>query len=140
MTRTVGLLLGAAAIVVSLDLGQKQLAISDRGGSVYLHDRPLRYVVAGAALTLSWAGAIALTRSALMAVPGGVVLGGAAGNLISFALWPSLPGVPDPIVAGGLAFSLGDVAVGLGLALLVPATLVFAARNRSQLLEPPGAT
>ncbi|HEY7149685.1 MAG TPA: hypothetical protein VH420_09600 [Gaiellaceae bacterium] len=140
MTRTVGLLLGAAAIVVSLDLGQKQLAISDRGGSVYLHDRPLRYVVAGAALTLSWAGAIALTRSALMAVPGGVVLGGAAGNLISFALWPSLPGVPDPIVAGGLAFSLGDVAVGLGLALLVPATLVFAARNRSRLLEPPGAT
>jgi hypothetical protein len=136
MTRTVGLLLGAAAIVVALDLGQKQLAISERGGAVYLHDRPLRYVVAGAALTLGWAGAIALTRSAVIAVPGGVVLGGAAGNLLSFALWPSLPGVPDTIVAGGLAFSIGDVAVGIGLLLLVPAGLIFARRNRGRLFAP----
>jgi hypothetical protein len=136
MTRTVGLLLGAAAIVVALDLGQKQLAISDRGGGVYLHDRPLRYVLAGAALTLGWAGGIALTRSALMAIPGGVVLGGAGGNLLSFALWPSLPGVPDPIVAGGLAFSLGDLAVGIGLLMLVPFGLVFVRRNRERLLKP----
>jgi hypothetical protein len=136
MTRTVGLLLGAAAIVVAVDLGQKQVAISERGGAVYLHDRPLRYVVAGAALTLGWAGAIALTRSAVLAVPGGVVLGGAAGNLMSFALWPSLAGVPDTIVAGGLAFSIGDVAVGIGLLLLVPVGLVFARRNRERLLEP----
>jgi hypothetical protein len=136
MTRTVGLLLGAAAIVVALDLGQKQLAISERGGAVYLHDRPLRFVLAGAALTLGWAGAIALTRSAVMAVPGGVVLGGAAGNLLSFALWPSLPGVPDTIVAGGLAFSLGDVAVGIGLLLLLPAGLIFARRNRGRLFAP----
>ena len=136
MRRTTGLLLGAAAVVVALDLGQKQLAISERGGGVYLHDRPLRFVIAGAALTLGWAGAIALTRSALMALPGGVVLGGAVGNLASFALWPSLPGVPDPIVAGGLAFSLGDVAVGLGLLLLVPATFAFVRRNRARLFEP----
>ena len=136
MKRTVGLLLGAAAVVVALDLGQKQLAISERRGGIYLHDRPLRYVIAGAALTLAWAGAIALTRSSVIAVPGGVVLGGAAGNLLSFALWPSLPGVPDPIVAGGLAFSLGDVAVGVGLVLLVPATLAFTRRNRGRLFEP----
>jgi lipoprotein signal peptidase len=136
MKRTVGLLLGAAAVVVALDLGQKQLAISERGGGVYLHDRPLTYVVAGAALTLAWAGAIALTRSTVIAVPGGVVLGGAAGNLLSFALWPSLPGVPDTIVAGGLAFSLGDVAVGVGLVLLIPATLAFARRNKERLFEP----
>jgi hypothetical protein len=71
-----------------------------------------------------------------MAVPGGVVLGGAAGNLLSFALWPSLPGVPDTIVAGGLAFSLGDVAVGIGLLLLLPAGLIFARRNRGRLFAP----
>jgi hypothetical protein len=136
MTRTVGLLLGAAAIVVALDLGQKQLAISAHGGGVYLHDRPLRFVLAGAALTLGWAGAIALTRSAVLALPGGVVLGGAVGNLASFALWPSLPGVPDPIVAGGLAFSIGDVAVGLGLLLLIPATFAFARRNKARLFQP----
>jgi hypothetical protein len=136
MKRTVGLLLGAAVVVVALDLGQKQLAISERGGGIYLHDRPLRYVIAGAALSLAWAGAIALTRSSVIAVPGGVVLGGAAGNLLSFALWPSLPGVPDPIVAGGLAFSLGDVAVGVGLVLLIPAALAFTRRNRGRLFEP----
>ena len=63
-------------------------------------------------------------------------MGGAAGNLISFALWPSLPGVPDPIVAAGLAFSLGDVAVAVGLLLLIPAALVFARRNRGRLFAP----
>lgn len=133
-----GFLLGAAALVMALDLVQKQLAISERGEGVYLHDRPVSYVIAGAALSLGWAGAIALTRSALIAVPGGVVLGGAAGNLLSFALWPSLRGVPDTIVAGGLAFSVGDVAVGVGLLLLAPATLIFARRNRGRLFDPVG--
>ena len=136
MRRALGLLLGAATVVVALDLGQKQLAISERGGADYVHDRPLRYVVAGAALSLAWAGAVALTRSSSIAVAGGVVFGGAVGNLVSFALWPSLPGVPDPIVAGGLAFSLGDVAVAVGLLLLIPITLAFTRRNRARLFEP----
>jgi putative LysE/RhtB family amino acid efflux pump len=93
-------------------------------------------LVAGAALSLAWAGAIALTRSIAIAVPGGVVLGGAAGNLLSFALWPSLPGVPDAIVVGRVAFSVGDVAVIGGLLMLLPAALVFAVRNRARLFEP----
>ena len=136
MTRTLALLLGAATIVAALDLVHKQRAISEQGGAVFLHDRPTGYVVAGAALSLAWAGAVALTRSSSIALPGGVVLGGAAGNLLSFALWPSLPGVPDPIVAGGLAFSLGDVAVLGGLVLLLPGGFVFAVRNRARLFEP----
>jgi hypothetical protein len=136
MTRTLALLLGAATVVAALDLVHKHRAISEQGGAVLLHDRPTRYVVAGAALSLAWAGAIALTRSSSIAIPGGIVLGGAAGNLLSFALWPSLPGVPDVMVAGGLAFSLGDVAVVGGLLMLVPAALVFALRNRGRLFEP----
>jgi len=136
MRRTLGFLLAAAALVMALDLVQKQLAIADRSEGVYLHDRPVSYVIAGAALSLGWAGAIALTRSALIAVPGGVVLGGAVGNLASFALWPSLQGVPDTLVAGGLAFSVGDIAVGVGLLLLVPAAAVFAHRNRGRLVDP----
>ena len=111
MTRTLSLLLGAATAVAAIDLLHKHLAISERGDTVFLHDRPARYVVAGAALSLAWAGAVALTRSSTIALPGGVVLGGAAGNLLSFALWPSLPGVPDAIVVGPVAFSVGDVAV-----------------------------
>lgn len=136
MTRTLCLLLGAATVVAAIDLVHKHLAITERGGDVFLHDRPARYVVAGAALSLAWAGAIALTRSVAVAVPGGVVLGGAAGNLLSFALWPSLPGVPDAIVVGRVAFSLGDVAVIGGLLMLLPAALLFALRNRARLFEP----
>jgi hypothetical protein len=136
MTRTLCLLLGAATMVAAIDLLHKHHAISESGGDVFLHERPARYVVAGAALTLAFAGAIALTRSVAIAVPGGVVLGGAAGNLLSFALWPSLPGVPDAIVVGRVAFSLGDVAVIGGLVMLLPAALVFALRNRARLFEP----
>jgi len=136
VTRTLILLLGAATVVAAFDLIHKQQAISEQGGAVFLHDRPTRYVVAGAALSLGWATAIALTRSSSIAVFGGVVLGGAAGNLLSFALWPSLPGVPDPIVAGGLAFSFGDVAVLGGLVLLTPFAVLFARRNRNRLFQP----
>jgi lipoprotein signal peptidase len=135
MTRVLALLLGAAAVVALLDLAHKAYAISERGGAVLLHDRPTRYVVAGAVLSFGWAGAVALTRSSSIAFAGGVVLGGAAGNLLSFALWPSLSGVPDPILAGGVAFSLGDVAVVVGFALLVPAVLVFRTRRSASLAE-----
>jgi hypothetical protein len=136
VTRTLTLLLGAATVVAALDLLHKQRSISEQGGAVLLHDRPTRYVVAGAALSLAWAGAVALTRSSSIAVFGGVVLGGAVGNLLSFVLWPSLPGVPDPLMAGGLAFSVGDVAVLGGLILLLPTAVAFALRNRGRLFEP----
>jgi hypothetical protein len=44
--------------------------------------------------------------------------------------------VPDAIVVGRVAFSLGDVAVIGGLVMLLPAALVFALRNRARLFEP----
>ncbi len=136
LSRTLGLLLGAATVVVTVDLAHKAVAISERGGAVLAHDRSGLYVAGVAAGSLVWAGAIALTGSSSIAVAGGVVLGGAAGNLASIALWPSLPGVPNPIVAGGIAFNVADIAVGLGLVLLLATTLVFAARNRERLFEP----
>jgi hypothetical protein len=135
MTRVLALLLGAATVVALLDLAHKAYAISERGSAV-LHDRPTLYVLAGGVLSLGWAGAVALTGSGSIAFAGGVVLGGAAGNLLSFALWPSLSGVPDPILAGGLAFSLGDVAVVIGFSLLIPALVVFRVRRRAGLAEP----
>jgi lipoprotein signal peptidase len=134
--REVGLLLGAATIVVAVDVGYTALAISERGGAVLAHDRSALYVIGVAAASLLWAVAIARVRSSSIALAGGVVLGGAAGNLLAIALWPSLPGVPDPIVAGGVAFNLADVAVVVGFALLLPATLVFAMKNRERLFEP----
>jgi lipoprotein signal peptidase len=136
VTRTLGFLLGAATLVATLDLTHKALAVSNRGGAVLAHDRSASYVAGLAALSLAWAGAIALVRSASIALSGGIVLGGAIGNLASFALWPSLQGVPDPLVTGGIAFNLADVSALVGLVLLVPAIVVFAARNRERLFEP----
>ncbi len=136
MIRTLALLLGAAAVVAAIDLSHKALAVSERGGAVLSHDRSAPYVTGLAAATLAWAGAIALVRSPAIALTGGLVLGGAIGNLASFAFWPSLQGVPDPLVAGSIAFNLADVAAVLGLALLLPAIVVFAMRNRERLFEP----
>jgi hypothetical protein len=55
---------------------------------VLAHDRSAPYVVGVAGASLVWAGAVALTRSPSIALAGGVVLGGAVGNLASIALWP----------------------------------------------------
>lgn len=136
MTRTLGVLVGTALAVAALDLIYTAVAVAERGGVVLAHDRSGLYVVGVAAASVAWAAAVALTRSSTIAVASGVILGGAAGNLASIALWPSLPGVPDPIVADGVAFNLADVAVGVGFVLLLPATAVFALQNRERLFEP----
>ena len=74
--------------------------------------------------------------SPAIAAAGGVVLGGSLGNVAALGLWPSVDGVPDPLVAGGVAFSLGDVAVGVGLVLVTVAAVRFASENRSRWREP----
>ena len=125
-----------AGAVAALDLVQKAFSISERGGAVLVHTRPAPYIAGLAAAALAWAVALARVRSASIAIAGGVVLGGAIGNLASIALWPSLAGVPDPLVAGGVAFNVADVAVAAGFVLLLPATALFGLRNRERLFDP----
>jgi lipoprotein signal peptidase len=136
VSRSLSCLAGTAGAVAGLDLAQKAFSISERGGAVLVHGRPALYVAGLGAAALVWAVAIARVRSASIAVAGGVVLGGALGNLTSIALWPSLAGVPDPIVAGGVAFNVADVAVAVGFVLLLPATALFALKNRERLFDP----
>ena len=90
------------------------------------------------ALALSLA--LVATRSLVLAVAGGVVVGGAVANVLSVALWPGYDGVPNPLFAGdevrGVAFNLADVFLATGGLLLLPAaTVLFAARNRGRLGE-----
>ena len=134
--RSLSFLAGTAGAVAAVDLAQKAFSISERGGAVLVHGRPALYVAGLAAAALVWAVALARVRSASIAVAGGVVLGGALGNLVSIALWPSLAGVPDPLVAGGVAFNVADVAVAVGFVLLLPATALFALKHRERLFDP----
>ena len=117
----------SAAAFACLDLAHKAST-----GATYVHPRSAAYVVVVLGLALLWSAAILATRSALLALAGGVVLGGALGNVVSLALWP---GVPNPIELDSIAFNLADAFVLVGFATTAAATLTFAARNRERLCE-----
>ena len=136
MGRSSLVLAATVAVTGGVALGHTALALSTAGPAVPAHGRSALYVVGIAGATLLWAAAIVLTRSALLAFAGGVLAGGAAANLASLALWPSVDGVPNPLVAGDVAFNAADLTVGAGFLLVLATTTVFAARNRERLREP----
>jgi lipoprotein signal peptidase len=117
-----------AAAFACLDLAHKATA-----ETTHVHSRPAAYVAVVVGLALLWSTAILATRSTLLALAGGVVLGGVLGNLVSLALWT---GVPNPIEFQPIAFNLADAFVLLGFATTAAATLTFAVRNRERLREP----
>ena len=111
--RASGVLAASAAAVIAVDLGLKAAASAP---DVPLHGRsPVYALVAVAAL--AWSAALLATGSRVLAAAGGLVLGGAVANVASLALWP---GVPDPLVAGGIAFNPADVAALAGGLVAVP--------------------
>jgi hypothetical protein len=117
-----------AAATMTVDL-----AVKARAPAAFFHERSGLYVLA-AACALPWAAALVATGSRLVSAAGGVLVGGAAANLISLAIWPA--GVPDPLVLGSVAFNPADVCALAGGLVLVPlAVAVFAARNRHRLRQ-----
>ena len=124
-----------AGLVAAVDLVHKAVALHGPE-PVVGHERPVGYIAAGATAATIWAIAIVLARSLPIAFAGGIAVGGAVANLTSLALWPSFAGVPDPLIAGRIAFNVADVAVGVGLVLVVGTTVAFAVRNRTRLREP----
>ena len=128
MARSFVLLVGGAVIVAVLDLAHKASA-----GPVFLHERSALYAGGIGVVCVAWAAAVVLLRSPSIALAAGPLVGGAAGNGLSLALWP---GVPNPIVVDGVAFNVADIAVAVGLLFLVLTTVAFAVRNRARLFEP----
>jgi len=124
----VRLAVAAAALVVAATLADDLL-------------QPSRLSHARSPLGLAGAGALAAAllalvpraRSAAMSLFAGVAAGGAAATLVAGVAWRG--GVPNPLVRGGIAFNLADVAIGAGDALLIGAALLYAWRNRAQLLD-----
>jgi hypothetical protein len=128
MVRPGPALAGTAALLAVLDLAHKAGARAE-----YFHARSLGYVLVVLVLSTAWTAAILATRSVVMAVGGGAVLGGAGGNLLSLALWP---GVPNPIEVGAIAFNLADVFVLAGFFAVVLATIALLCGDRERLSRP----
>jgi lipoprotein signal peptidase len=72
-------------------------------------------------------------RSSGVMLGAGIAAGGALATFVSGLAWD---GVPDPLVRGGIAFNLADVAIAFGDALLLIAVLFHAWMNRARLREP----
>ncbi|MBV8065444.1 MAG: hypothetical protein JOY72_05485 [Actinobacteria bacterium] len=104
--------------------------------------QPSRLSHARSPITLAGAGLLAASllvlvpraRSAAMSLGAGIAAGGATATLITGAAWRH--GVPNPLVRGGIAFNLADLAIGVGDALLLGAALWQAWRRRDRLFEP----
>jgi lipoprotein signal peptidase len=121
--------LAAAACVIAVTLVDDAVA-------------PSRLSHARSPLALALAGALAAglllvvprARSTAMSLGAGIAAGGAAATLAAGLAWRD--GVPNPLVRGGIAFNVADVAIAAGDALLVAAALVHAWRHRERLFEP----
>jgi lipoprotein signal peptidase len=126
--RSFVVLAGAALVIATVDLAHKASA-----GPVFVHERSASYAAGLGLLSFGWTVAVVLLRSPSIALAAGFLVGGAVGNGLSLAFWP---GVPNPLVAGQLAFNVADLSAALGLVLFMAAVVVFAMRNRERLFEP----
>jgi len=121
--------LAAAAGVVGATLADDLVQ-----ASALSHARsPIGLGGAGAlAVALLWL--VPRARSLAMSLGAGIAGGGAAATLVAGAAWRD--GVPNPLVHGGIAFNVADVAVAGGDALLIGAALLQAWRRRDNLFSP----
>jgi lipoprotein signal peptidase len=111
--------------------------------TVVVHDvlAPTRFHHHRSPATLLFAGLLATALLALaprirsrgIVLGAGIAAGGALATFVSGLAWG---GVPDPLVHGGIAFNLADVAIAAGDALLLVAAVVYAWTNRARLREP----
>ncbi|HKG10917.1 MAG TPA: hypothetical protein VKB07_10130 [Gaiellaceae bacterium] len=140
MGRSLLVIAATGAVTALAALVCTAVALSTADAPVLVHGRSGFYVFGTSAATLAWLGAIVLTRSVSISFAGGVFAGGSTANLAAVLLWPSIDGVPDPMTAGDVAFNLADVAVAVGLVLVLATTVGFAVRNRARLHERVPAT
>ncbi|HEY8028252.1 MAG TPA: hypothetical protein VIE38_01955 [Gaiellaceae bacterium] len=121
--------LAATAAVVAATLVDDLLAPSRLS-----HPRSPLGLAAAGALAVALLVIVPRARSAAMSLGAGIAAGGAAATLIAGAAWRG--GVPNPLVRGGIAFNLADLAIGAGDALLLAAALFHGWRNRARLIQP----
>ncbi|HUJ91303.1 MAG TPA: hypothetical protein VLW05_01285 [Gaiellaceae bacterium] len=124
------LLAVAAAVAVAATVVAEE-ALSP---SPYHHARSAGALAVMALLAALVLAIVPRIRSIAAALGGGVAAGGAIAMLLSGLVWQA--GVPDPLVGGGYAFNLADVAIVLGDATLLVAAVVHGWDNRHALRRP----
>jgi hypothetical protein len=123
-------LVAAALTVVAVDLVDK--AVSPTLPGAY-HARGAGAAAVMAAVVVIGAWMFPRVGSRLIAVAGGLMVGGGLSNVLSLGLWGR--GVPNPLLSDRLniAFNLADVAIGLGLLSMLAGILVFGVQHRGEL-------
>ena len=98
------------------------------------HARPLVVLVLAGVIAVALLTLAPRIRSWVVALGAGIAAGGGLATLVSGLAWAG--GVPDPLVRGGIAFNLADVAIAVGDAVLVAGACAHAWRNRARLSQP----
>ena len=128
MRRRRAIAVALAALVVAVDLVHEALTPTP-----FHHVRSPAVFVLAAAIAAALLWLAPRIPSLGVALGAGIAAGGALGTFVSGFAWS---GVPDPLVRGGVAFNVSDVAIAAGDALLVAAVLLHAWRHRRELRQP----
>jgi lipoprotein signal peptidase len=128
MRRRRGVAAIAALVVVGIALVHEVLTPTP-----FHHARAPGVFVLAAAIALALLVLAPRVPSLGVAVGAGIAAGGALGTLISGLAWN---GVPDPLVHGGIAFNISDLAIAVGDAILIAAVLLHAWLHRADLRRP----
>jgi lipoprotein signal peptidase len=115
----------AAAVVLAVDLAHEVATPTP-----FHHVRSPLVLVLAAAIAAALLVLAPRVPSLGVALGAGIAAGGALGTLVSGLAWS---GIPDPLVHGGIAFNVSDLAIACGDALLLGAALVHAWTHRQEL-------
>lgn len=128
MRLRVGIAVGLAAVLAAVDLAVQASVAGDPG---LAHHRTVTWMVLSIGILAVVLGSTVLP-SRLLAFSAGILAGGLAGNLGSAVLHHRV--IPNPFVAGDVAFNLADTFVVAGL--LIGAVAVMRLANRYRHLLP----
>ena len=102
--------------------------------SVLSHQRSLQLYVLAFVLAAPRLVLAPRAGSRVVTLGAGIAAGGALATPLAALVWHG--GVPNPLTRGDIAFNVADVAIALGVAVLVGGAVAHAWVNRHRLHEP----